>query len=31
MIVADNDLISYFWLEASRSAVARQVRSIDAD
>jgi len=29
MIVVDNDVISYFWLEASRTAAARSVRGRD--
>jgi len=31
MIVVDNDVISYFWLEASRTPVARAVRQNDGD
>lgn len=31
MIVVDNDVISYFWLEATRTAAARAVRERDAD
>lgn len=31
MIVVDNDVISYFWLEATRTAAARGVRQRDAD
>jgi len=29
MIVVDNDVISYFWLDAARSSVAKQVRRKD--
>jgi predicted nucleic acid-binding protein len=31
MIVVDNDVISYFWLEASRTKAARRARQRDAD
>ena len=31
MIVVDNDVISYFWLEAGRTEAARKVRERDAD
>ena len=31
MIVVDNDVISYFWLEADRTEAARTVRKRDAD
>ncbi|MEF8797052.1 MAG: type II toxin-antitoxin system VapC family toxin [Salinivenus sp.] len=31
MIVVDNDVISYFWLEARRTEAARRVRERDAD
>jgi predicted nucleic acid-binding protein len=31
MIVVDNDVISYFWLEASRTKAARRARERDAD
>lgn len=31
MIVADSDLISYFWLEAGRTEAARQVRRRDPE
>lgn len=31
MIVADNDVISYFWLNASRTDAARAVRKRDSD
>lgn len=31
MIVVDNDVISYFWLEAARTEAARAVRQRDAD
>jgi len=31
MIVVDNDVISYFWLEASRTEAARRARERDAD
>ena len=31
MIVVDNDVISYFWLEAGRTEAARKARKQDAD
>ena len=31
MIVTDNDVISYFWLEAERTPAARSVREKDDD
>lgn len=31
MIVVDNDVISYFWLEADRTTAARAVRERDSD
>jgi len=31
MIVVDNDVISYFWLEAGRTEAARNARYRDAD
>jgi len=31
MIVVDNDVISYFWLEAGRTEAARKTRVRDAD
>lgn len=31
MIVADNDVISYFWLDASRTNAARTARERDRD
>lgn len=31
MIVVDNDVISYFWLEATRTEAARAIRRRDAD
>lgn len=31
MIVVDNDVISYFWLEAGRTDAARNVRLRDSD
>lgn len=31
MIVVDNDVIGYFWLEATRTAVARAARERDDD
>lgn len=31
MIVVDNDVISYFWLEAGRTEAARKARDRDAD
>ena len=31
MIVVDNDVISYFWLEAGRTDAARDARSRDPD
>ena len=31
MIVVDNDVISYFWLEAGRTEAARRARERDAD
>lgn len=31
MIVVDNDVISYFWLEAGRTESARNARKRDAD
>lgn len=31
MIVVDNDVISYFWLEAGRTEAARKTRERDAD
>lgn len=31
MIVVDNDVISYFWLEADRTGAARAVRERDAE
>lgn len=31
MIVVDNDVISYFWLEATRTEAARAVRRRDAE
>ena len=31
MIVVDNDVISYFWLEADRTTTARAVRERDSD
>jgi len=31
MIVVDNDVISYFWLEADRTDAARATRERDAD
>lgn len=31
MIVVDNDVISYFWLEATRTEAARRARKKDTD
>ena len=31
MIVVDNDIISYVWLEAGRTEAARKARERDAD
>lgn len=31
MIVVDNDVISYFWLDAGRTEAARRARTRDAD
>jgi hypothetical protein len=31
MIVVDNDVISYFWLDAARSGAVREVRRRDSD
>ena len=31
MIVVDNDVVSYFWLEAGRTEAARRARERDAD
>ena len=31
MIVTDNDVISYFWLEAERTPAVRSVREMDDD